>query len=119
MTEYPIEGIGGPSSTGSLQAGPPYIFGQYLSPGVDEEAEGDIVEPFVHVQYGADGVLCQVPFSADVDGKRSIFGLRGPSSVFAGFVAVARRAALGGEDRGSPCESRRLQNVAVYSFRHQ
>ena len=98
--------------------GPPYIFGQYLSPGVDEQAEGGFVEPFVHVQYGVDGVLCQVPFSADVGGKRSIFALSGPSSVFAGLAAVARRAALGGEDRGLPCEGRRLQDVAVYSFRH-
>lgn len=89
-----------------------------LCPGVDEQAEGDFVEPFVHLQYGAYGVLCGAPFSANVDGEGGIFSLYGPSSVFAGFAAVARRAALGGEDRGSPCEGRRLQNVAVYSFRH-
>ncbi len=89
-----------------------------LCPSIDEQAEGGFVEPFVHVQYGADGVLCRVPFSVDIDGKRGIFDLGGPSSVFVGLSAVARRAALAGEDRRSPCEGRRLQDVAVYSFRH-
>ncbi len=94
-------------------------FSFFLCPCVDEEAEGDFVEPFVYFQYGADGVLCRVPFSVDIDGERGIFGLCGPSPVFTGLSAVASRAALAGDDGGSPCKGRRLQDVAVYSFRHQ